>query len=87
MRTIVIEPTNRCNRSCRHCFRNKADPTGDLPLETAASALSQAEALGFKVVCLTGGEVALYPHLGELLNLIVARGFHFTLVTNGYRFP
>ena len=87
MKTIVLEPTNRCNRSCRHCFRNKADPPGVLPLETADAVLSQAEALGFKVVCLTGGEVALYPHLGELLRLIVARGFDFTLVTNGYRFP
>jgi len=87
MKTIVIEPTNRCNRSCGHCFRNKADPPGYLPLETAASALSQAEALGFKMVCLTGGEVALYPHLGELLGLIAARGFDFTMVTNGYRFP
>ena len=87
MKTIVLEPTNRCNRSCQHCFRNKADPPGSLALEVADSALSQAEALGFKVVCLTGGEVALYPHLGELLGLVAARGFHFTLVTNGYRFP
>jgi MoaA/NifB/PqqE/SkfB family radical SAM enzyme len=87
MKTIVIEPTNRCNRSCGHCFRNKADPPGDLPLEAAAAALSQAEALGFKMACLTGGEVALYPHLGELLGLIAARGFDFTMVTNGYRFP
>jgi len=87
MKTIVLEPTNQCNRSCWHCFRNKADPTGSLPLETADAALSQAEALGFKVTCLTGGEVALYPHLGELLCLISGRGFDFTLVTNGYRFP
>jgi MoaA/NifB/PqqE/SkfB family radical SAM enzyme len=87
MKTIVLEPTNQCNRSCRHCFRNKADPPGFLPLELAEAILSQAEDLGFKVVGLTGGEVALYPHLGELLRLVAARGFYFTLVTNGYRFP
>lgn len=87
MRIIGLEPTNQCNRACRHCFRNKADPPGYLPLETADAVLSQAQALGFKMVCLTGGEVALYPHLGELLRLIVDRGFDFTLVTNGYRFP
>ncbi len=87
MKIIALEPTNRCNRACRHCFRNKADPPGDLPLEVAESVLSQAGALGFKAVCLTGGEVALYPYLGELLRLIAARGFDFTLVTNGYRFP
>jgi MoaA/NifB/PqqE/SkfB family radical SAM enzyme len=87
MKVIFLEPTNRCNRSCGHCLRNKADPPGFLPLETAAMILSQAGALGFKAVCLTGGEVALYPHLGELLHLITGEGFDFTLVTNGYRFP
>lgn len=86
MKIIGLEPTNLCNRSCRHCFRNKADPPGFLPLETADAVLSQAGALGFKAVCLTGGEVSLYPYLGELLRLIAARGFDFTLVTNGNRF-
>jgi MoaA/NifB/PqqE/SkfB family radical SAM enzyme len=86
MNTIILEPTNRCNRSCRHCLRNKADPPGSLPLDTAERIFSQAEPLGFEVVCLTGGEVALYPHLGELLRLIVGHGFKFSLVTNGCRF-
>jgi hypothetical protein len=86
MKTIVLEPTNRCNRSCRHCFRNKADPPGFLPLETADAVLAQAADLGFNVVSLTGGEVSLYPYLGELLRLIAGRRFDFTLVTNGYRF-
>jgi MoaA/NifB/PqqE/SkfB family radical SAM enzyme len=86
MEIIILEPTNLCNRSCRHCFRNLADPPGVLPLEIADSVLSQAGPLGFKVVCLTGGEVALYPDLGELVRLIAARGFNFNLVTNGFRF-
>jgi MoaA/NifB/PqqE/SkfB family radical SAM enzyme len=86
MKKIGLEPTNLCNRSCRHCFRNKTDPPGFLPLETADSVLSQAGALGFKLVCLTGGEVALYPQLADLLRLIAARGFNFTLVTNGHKF-
>ena len=87
MKIIGLEPTNTCNRSCRHCFRNKADAPGSLPLKLTDAILAQAESLGFKMVCLTGGEVALYPHLGELLHLIADRGFDFTLVTNGCRFP
>jgi MoaA/NifB/PqqE/SkfB family radical SAM enzyme len=86
MKIIILEPTNQCNRSCRHCFRNLADPPGCLSLETAADVLSQARLLGFEVVSLTGGEVALYPHLGELLRLIAESGFNFSLVTNGFRF-
>jgi pyruvate-formate lyase-activating enzyme len=87
MRTIGLELTNQCNRACQHCFRNKADPVGFLPLATVAAILAQAQPLGFTKVCLTGGEVALYPDLEELFQLIAAQGFDFTLVTNGYRFP
>jgi MoaA/NifB/PqqE/SkfB family radical SAM enzyme len=86
MELIVLEPTNLCNRSCRHCLCNRSDPPAVLPLDLADSVLAQAAALGFKMVALTGGEVALYPHLQELLRLIVARGFYFNLVTNGFRF-
>jgi MoaA/NifB/PqqE/SkfB family radical SAM enzyme len=87
MKIIGLEPTNRCNRACRHCFRNKADPEGFLPLENIDAVLSQARPLGFKTVCLTGGEVTLYPRLAELFRLIAALGYNFTLVTNGHRFP
>ncbi len=86
MRHLSLEPTNRCNRACRHCLRNRADPPEDLPLETAADLLKQAKSLGIRTICLTGGEVALYPHLAELLRKIAAHGFAFTLVSNGYRF-
>ncbi len=87
MRTIGLELTNLCNRACHHCFRNRADPVGFLTLAAVDAILSQAQPLGFNKVCLTGGEIALYPDLGELLLLIADRGFAFTLVTNGYRFP
>ncbi|MBM4294468.1 MAG: radical SAM protein [Deltaproteobacteria bacterium] len=86
MEILALEPTSLCNRSCRHCLRNPADPPGSLPLEVADSILAQAETLGFRAVCLTGGEVSLYPHLEDLLSLIAARGFKLTLVTNGFKF-
>ncbi|MFP3867621.1 MAG: radical SAM protein [Desulfobacteraceae bacterium] len=87
MKIIGLELTSICNRYCRHCNRNRADPLGFLPLKTAAAILSQARLLGFQAVALTGGEVALYPHLGDLLHFIAGQGFRFTLVTNGYEFP
>jgi MoaA/NifB/PqqE/SkfB family radical SAM enzyme len=83
---LSIELTNACNRRCLHCIRNRADRLEFFPLELAREILPQARALGFQSVCLTGGEAALYPHLEELLALLVDQGFTFNLVTNGYRF-
>jgi MoaA/NifB/PqqE/SkfB family radical SAM enzyme len=86
MDRLFIELTNACNRRCLHCLRNKADHPGYLPLALAREVFSQARALGFQRVCLTGGEVALYPYLEEFLALVVDYGFTFNLVTNGHRF-
>jgi MoaA/NifB/PqqE/SkfB family radical SAM enzyme len=83
---LSIELTNVCNRNCLHYFRNKADPPEFLPLPLAREALDQARALGFRTLCLTGGEVALYPPLEEFISLAVDHGFTFSLVTNGHRF-
>ncbi|MCL6622322.1 MAG: radical SAM protein [Syntrophobacterales bacterium] len=86
MLTLTLEPTNACNRRCRHCCVNPADPPCFLPVELAASLLEQARTLGVGEVFLTGGEVSLYPDLKELLDLLAGAGFSFTLVTNGWRF-
>jgi sulfatase maturation enzyme AslB (radical SAM superfamily) len=83
---LSIELTNACSRRCLHCFRNKEDPPDFLPLPLARDVLNQARNLGFQTVCLTGGEVALYPDLEEILKLLVKHNFTFTLVTNGHRF-
>jgi MoaA/NifB/PqqE/SkfB family radical SAM enzyme len=86
MLTLTLEPTNGCNRRCLHCSVSKGDPPTVLPLDLAGSILEQARALGVKEVYLTGGEVATYPHLEALLELIAGLGLSFSLVTNGFRF-
>ncbi len=86
MLSLVIEVTNICNRQCLHCLRNRADAPESLPLELADAILSQAQALKFKKIALTGGEVAAYPHLEGLVRMIAARDLSFNLVTNGLRF-
>lgn len=83
---LSIELTNACNRRCLHCFRNKEDLPEFLSLSLAREVLGQAQVLGFRTVCFTGGEVALYPYLEELLAMVVEHGFTFSLVTNGHRF-
>lgn len=86
MFSLVFSVTNTCNRRCRHCFVNRADPPGFLPLALAADILSQACALGLQRIHLTGGEPGAYPHLEGLIRLIVDHDLSFTLVTNGHRF-
>ncbi len=86
MNSLSIELTNVCNRHCLHCIRNKADLPEHLPLELLEQVLVQGRDLGLKAVCLTGGEVALYPHLERAISLVVDHDFTFNLVTNGYRF-
>ena len=86
MDEIAVELANACNLRCLHCIRNKADAPQFLPLALAGKILTEARALGFKTVSLTGGEVALYPHLEEFLALGAKQGFTFKLVSNGHRF-
>ncbi len=83
---LSIELTNLCNRRCFHCNRNLADAPAHLSLDVVREVLPQARALNFRTICLTGGEVALYPFLEEFLVLVVEHGFTFNLVTNGHRF-
>ena len=87
MESLTLFPTNRCHRSCLHCFQNKADPREAMDLKLAEEILSQARSLGFGQIDLTGGEVVLHPQLEELLRLIVAHGFTFRMMTSGYLFP
>ena len=86
MFALCIEPTNLCNRSCLHCVRNKLEPKESISLDLVERILKQAKALRISSISLTGGEVALYPHLEQLIRTIVDYGFRFNLVTNGFRF-
>jgi len=83
---LSLELTNTCPRQCLHCLRNKADPPGFLSLTLAREVLLQAKALGITNICLTGGEITLYPHLEELLDLVLRLNFRLSLVTSGYSF-
>ncbi len=86
MPSLHLEVTNRCNRQCLHCNANTVDPRESLSLELARDIFAQAKELGFKRVSLTGGEVAVYPYLEDLVQLIIGQDFYFDLITNGFRF-
>jgi MoaA/NifB/PqqE/SkfB family radical SAM enzyme len=86
MFSLGLEPTNMCNLSCLHCLRDKLEPRESISLELVNKILKEAKALKIGKIKLTGGELATYPYLEELIPMIVDNGFHFNFVTNGFRF-
>lgn len=80
---LVLCVTSRCNFTCRHCLRNLNEPH-DLPLEIAKKAVEGMKLYNYRHVCITGGEPLVYPHFKELVEFIIEKGFHFSIVTNGF---
>ena len=86
MFSLTLEPTNSCNRNCLHCLRDKLQAREAIPLDLVDKIFKEARSLKIRKIKLTGGELSTYPHLEELITMIVDYGFNFSLVTNGYRF-
>lgn len=77
-----IEVTDRCDLSCRGCYRHTL--TGDAPLQKLKhDVLALREAVNCSSIAIAGGEPLLYPHLQELIEFIAKNGLHSILLTNG----
>jgi len=87
MASIVVELTNRCNLSCRHCFAGRHGGRDDLPLEVLDKLLAGAKELGIERLAFTGGEPTLHPRFPEIVRRTSEAGYEFSLVTNGQNFP
>ena len=87
MSSIVVELTNRCNLSCRHCFIGRHGGSDHLPIELLETVLAEAPSFGFDRISFTGGEPTLYRWFGEAIRLTAQAGFRFGIVTNGWTFP
>jgi len=84
LRYLMVEVTDRCNLSCRHCYLGDAGST-DLEWETARCILNDFDDIGGLRLMITGGEPTLYPHF-ELLNReLEGRSYRTVLITNGTR--
>lgn len=80
---IGLELTRHCNLRCKHCLRDDLDKPALLPLEFVRNILDQAAAYNKPHIAMTGGEVTLHPQFGEIIDLIVSKGYRFHFVTNG----
>lgn len=83
-RILQIHPTRQCNLRCLHCYSSSGpEERGQLPLSLLQNAVTDAQAEGYNVATLSGGEPLLYKPLRPLLEHIRSLGMTATLTTNG----
>jgi len=83
-RIIQIHPLLTCNLRCTHCYSNSSPAaTGSLDLVALCEVLTDAAALGYTTVAISGGEPLLYRGLDRLLEHAKALGMRTSLTTNG----
>ncbi|MBX7221298.1 MAG: radical SAM protein [Blastocatellia bacterium] len=82
---LTVELTNLCNLDCAYCLKVSAAQHLDYAL--LLQVLQDAKECGADRITFTGGEISLYPHLGETLRLTEQLGYQFALITNGWHFP
>ncbi len=83
---IYIEPTNRCNITCRTCMRNVWDETlGKMSEETFARVLAGLQDLSPRPLVFFGGlgEPLFHPKTIEMIERVRAIGAPAELITNG----
>jgi MoaA/NifB/PqqE/SkfB family radical SAM enzyme len=85
VRMLYLEVTHRCNARCITCYTKAGREKPDvLTFEEKEAVVSQARALGAKVVSLSGsGEPLLYERLFDLIDFIRDLGMQVVLFTNG----
>lgn len=77
-----IEVTDRCNLTCRGCYRHKL--TGDRSLkEVKRDIVECQEMTNADSVMIAGGEPLLYPHLPEVVRFVRSCGMKPVVLTNG----
>ena len=64
--TILIDPTSRCNLSCKGCWAGAYDKHNSLSFNEVDRIVSEAKELGIYFIVMSGGEPTIWPHLSEL---------------------
>ena len=79
---LMLEPLFRCNLACAGCGKIQYPAhilKRDLSVEACLGAVDEC---GAPMVSIPGGEPLLYPHIGELVERLVARRKYIYLCTN-----
>lgn len=76
--------TEQCNSLCKYCYVNaRTEPQELLPVRDIQDFLKRYAEQGGRMVLLTGGEVLLYPGIGEVAQSAKGLGLRVSLFTNG----
>ncbi len=80
---IVIEVNQKCNISCRACYKDKQNITK--PLEEVLKEIDLAiEKRNISLITLAGGEPILHPQLSEIIRYGCSKGVQMQFLSNGY---
>lgn len=90
LQTLVVELTQDCDHSCRHCYnywthpgwRSAPPPVDGNVLPLLAHVLDQIDC---SHVTLTGGEPLLRADLVDIVRALAERDLRVNLITNGHR--
>ena len=88
LETLWLNTGTRCNLACKGCYI-ESSPTNDrldwLRLADAEPLLDEAQAMGARLVGLTGGEPFMNPDIIALIAAGLERGFDVLVLTNAMR--
>jgi MoaA/NifB/PqqE/SkfB family radical SAM enzyme len=83
-RIVQVHPTLTCNLRCTHCYSASGPALrGELDLDLLRNALTDAAALGYRAVAVSGGEPLVYRSLVPLLEHARTVGLRTLVTTNG----
>lgn len=80
---LHLRLTERCNKSCAHCFAGINNNSIDLPLSYWIGIIQKAKEMGTENITLTGGEPFVYTYFDELLDEVIKMNVIFSIETNG----
>ncbi len=80
---VLIEITNHCNLSCKHCY-NQGKPLTEMSFETFEHLYNKLESYQYDVLFIGGGEPLTHSQLVEFLRFFSAhQDKSFVFATNG----
>jgi MoaA/NifB/PqqE/SkfB family radical SAM enzyme len=84
MTRAVIELTNRCNLTCRHCPSGRHGGRDDLNMTVLERLCAQGHDQGIDEIAFTGGEPLLHRQFPEIPRCVAETGYRFGFVSNGW---